>query len=365
MGRAQESAVTGLTAAAEVRRAYDAVFDARFDEVPGLLERTCPPAPDEACRLVETLALWWQIQLDPNDTSRDAVFAARIDEAIAATEAWTEREPRRAEAWFYSGVAYGGRVQFRSLRGQRLGAARDGARAKSALEVALELDPAIEDAWFGLGLYHYYAAVAPAAARLLRLLLFLPGGNREQGLAEMQRARERGLLIRSEADYQLHLIYIWYERQAPAALELLAGLRARHPGNPHFIEQAARIEEVYLSDYTRSLSTWESLIAAARAGRVRNAAAAEIAARLGAARQLRRLGRSEEAMAQLRQVIARQPDSPYSALAEAHVMLGEILVSLGRNEEAAEELRLAIATTPPRDPLRVRSRANDALRSLR
>src|SRR5690606_2765110 len=70
VGRAQESAVTGLTAAAEVRRAYDAVFDARFDEVPGLLERTCPPAPDEACRLVETLALWWQIQLDPNDTSR-------------------------------------------------------------------------------------------------------------------------------------------------------------------------------------------------------------------------------------------------------------------------------------------------------
>jgi tetratricopeptide (TPR) repeat protein len=326
--------------------------------------RTCPPAPAETCRLLDALSLWWQIQLDPHATARDAAFTTRVDAAIAAAEAWTQREPQRAEAWFYLGAAYGARVQFRSLRGQPLAAAREGARIKSALERALALDPAMQDAWFGIGLYHYYAAVAPAAARFLRWLLFLPGGNREQGLQEMQRARQQGLLVRSEADYQLHLISIWYERAAPAALELLAGLRARHPANPHFIEQSARIEDVYFSDYGRSLRTYETLLEAARSGQVRQTALAETSARLGAALQLRRLRRPAEAMDHLRRVIAARPTAPYGALAQAHVLLGEILAAEGRRDDAAAQFRLAISTTPPRDPLRVRARASDGLRSL-
>ena len=69
------------------------------------------------------------------------------------------------------------------------------------------------DAYFGIGLYHYYAAVAPPAARMLRWLLLLPGGDRTGGLDEMRRARAGGLLVRDEADYQLHIIDVWYEKQ--------------------------------------------------------------------------------------------------------------------------------------------------------
>ena len=39
----------------------------------------------------------------------------------------------------------------------------------------------------------------------------------------MLRARERGQLLRSEADYQLHVLYLWYEKQPERALELLDG----------------------------------------------------------------------------------------------------------------------------------------------
>ena len=60
-------------------------------------------------------------------------------------------------------------------------------------------------------MYRYYADVAPAAARLLRFLLLLPGGNRQEGLAQMLRARDEGRLLQGEADYQLHIIYLWYE----------------------------------------------------------------------------------------------------------------------------------------------------------
>src|SRR5919107_1429123 len=89
--------------------------------------------------------------------------------------------------------------------------ARDGKRIKDALERALELDPDMHDAWFGIGLYHYYADVAPTDAKVLRWLLFLPGGDRIKGMEEMRRARNHGVLLRSEADYQLHVLYLWYE----------------------------------------------------------------------------------------------------------------------------------------------------------
>ena len=171
---------TGITAAPQLARVYDAIFDARFEEVPRLLAETCPPAPLEACRLLDVVALWWRIQLDPQDTSRDRLFHTRVEAAIAAADAWTKREPARAEAWFYLGGAYGARVQWRVLRGEPLAAARDGKRIKAALEHALMLDPDMQDAYFGIGLYQYYADVAPAAAKVLRWLLTLPGGDRRR-----------------------------------------------------------------------------------------------------------------------------------------------------------------------------------------
>ena len=106
-------------------------------------------------------------------------------------------------------------------------------------KTALALDENLHDAWFGIGLYHYYADVAPAAARMLRWLLALPGGDRVRGLNEMLRARRSGELLKDEADYQLHLIYLWYEKQPERALGLLEGLAQAHPRNPLFAAQAA------------------------------------------------------------------------------------------------------------------------------
>jgi hypothetical protein len=279
---AQQRPVTGLTAAPELARVYSAIFDARFADVPHLLTQACGrrepqgapsasrdgPAPREACQVLDAVGLWWQIQLDPFNRTRDAGFQSRVEAAIAAAEAWTAREPERAEAWFYLGGAYGARVQWRVLRGARLAAARDGRRIKSALERAVALDPSMADAYFGVGLYHYYAAVAPAAARMLRWLLLLPGGDRAKGLEQVRRARGGGLLVRSEADYQLHVLYLWYENQPERALELLAGLIERHPLNPHFRQAAADIHDVYLHDLTASLRSWEALLDAARTGRL-------------------------------------------------------------------------------------------------
>ena len=352
----------GLTAAPQIAAVYDAIFDARFDRLPPLLDATCGPAPEEVCPLLDAVHLWWRIHLDPYDVSRDEAFEARSDAAIDAIEAWTEREPGRAEAWFYLGGAYGVRSQWRVLREERLAAARDGKRIKEALERALALDPGLQDAYFGIGLYHYYADVAPAALKFLRWLLLLPGGDREEGLAEMLRARAGGQLLRDEADYQLHLIYLWYENRPGDALDLLRGLRERHPSNPHFLRRIAEVEDAYLHDAQASLASWRALLDAALAGRVALPEMAEAYARLGIATQLDRLDETVAALPHLRAVIAAAPHAPHGAVALAHLQLGEALDRVGTRADAAAAYRAAIATAPEHDPLNIASRARAALR---
>ena len=383
---AQRSTLTG---GPQIARVYDAIFDARFGDVPRLLRTACvqgelpltpgqarsaarPAAPAgpgsdvraaaEVCQLLDAVSLWWQIQLDPDNRSRDDVYVARIDAAIDAIDRWTTREPRRAEAWFYLGGAYGARAQWRVLRGERLAAARDGKRIKEALEQALELDPSLDDAYFGIGLYHYYADVAPTAAKMLRWLLALPGGDKEKGLQEMLRARQGAQFLRSEADYQLHLIYLWYERQPQRALELLRGLRLAHPNNPRFPQLAAEVEHVYLHDHSASLDTWRTLLESALQRRVASPAMTEVRARLGMATELDDLFETDAAVEQLRIVVESKPAAPLGSMAEAQLQLGRALDRLGRRAEAVDAYRAAQAAAPPDDPAKVRSRAAVFLR---
>ena len=321
----QPAAGQGLTGGPHVVRAYDAIFDARFDDLPELLARTCPPAPAETCQLLDAVGVWWRIQLDPASQARDAAFQAKVDAAIAATDAWTKREPQRAEAWFYLGGAYGARAQWRVLRGEQVGAARDGKRVKDALERSLVLDPDLQEAYFGIGLYHYYADVAPTAAKILRFLLLLPGGDRAEGMKEMLRAREHGALLRDEADYQLHVIELWYEKQPQRALDLLTQMRDRHPRNPLFPQLIAHVQDAYLHDLAGSLRTWRSLLDAARARRVAYAELAEVRARLGMASVLERNNDSSAAIEQLRAVIAARPLAPFGSYAQAQRDLTRLL----------------------------------------
>ncbi len=327
-------------------RAYDLILDARFAALDAELRHACGPAPIEACHLLEATALWWQIQIDPDSRVLDGRFSTSVERAIQTTNAWTVRAPGDAEAWFYLGGAYAARVQWRVLREERLAAARDGKRIKDALERALVLDPRLDDAYFGIGMYRYYADVAPAAAKILRFLLLLPGGDRQEGLAQMIRARDRGRLLQGEADYQLQIIYLWYEQQASRALELLRSLRQGHPGNPLFLTQIAEIQDVYQHDVMASLESWRTLLAEARAGRVHAADVAEVRARLGVARHLDALALTDEAIDELGRVVALKPDAPYASLALAYLRLGEARDRLNARADAVEAYRAAWRLAP-------------------
>ena len=248
------------------------------------------------------------------------------------------------------------------MRRERIAAARDGKKIKDALERALQLDPALEDAHFGIGLYHYYADVAPAAAKFLRFLLLLPGGDKTEGLARMRRARANGALLQGEADYQLHIVYLWYEHRADLAVELLEELRRRYPGNPMFAAQLAGVQERYQHDLTASLATWRALLAAARRGSVHEAELATAQARLGVAHVLDALAQTDAALDELRALVEARPARPHGALAAGYLALGEAEDRLGHRDAALAAYRLAVSSAPSPDADGVRSEAADRQR---
>ena len=358
-GRASGSELKGVDG---LVRVYDYILDARFDQADAELQHACPPAPQEACDVLSATMTWWRILLDPENHALDPQFAREVDRAIKTTEAWSVREPQNPEAHFYSGAAYAARVQWRVLRDEKLAAARDGKRIKAALERAIALDPDLDDAYFGIGLYQYYADVAPAAAKMLRFLLMLPGGNKNEGLARMRRARAQGRLLQGEADYQLQVIYLWYERRADLAAGLLDSLHERYPGNPLFVAQLADVQDRYQHDITASLTTARSLLAAAREQRVNEPALAEATARLAIARQLEALCQTDHALDQLRAIIQARPARPIGALASAYLGLGEGEDRLGHHDAAVAAYRLAVEASPTPDPQNIRPRAADRLR---
>lgn len=317
---AQPQARTGITAATVVAHAYDLILNADFDGLAKALPSTCPPAPPVACIGLEALSLWWQIQLDPDSKALDAAFLAKVNAAIAEAERMTQANPDRSEAWFYLGAAYGVRAQFRVHRVERLAAARDGKRIKASLERALAIDPAMHDAEFGIGMYRYYADIAPAFFRFLRLLLLLPGGDREDGLRQLERAAARGVLVRGEAQYQIHILYLWYEKKWPQALDLIRDLQQRYPRNPLLRQIEAEILDKYFHDAAASLAASEQLLALAKTGAVERADIADVVARLNIAQQSIALQQRDRAARELDQLIAQQPRAPSGALTRARAL---------------------------------------------
>jgi tetratricopeptide (TPR) repeat protein len=356
------TAAADLTEGARLSAIYELILAARFAEARRGIATACPPAPAEACLVLDVASRWWEIILDPSDRRRDEAFLRASDTAVAAAERWTVRDPQNAESWFYLAGAYGPRVQWRALRGERMTAAREGARVKRALERALALDTGLQDAYFGLGLYQYYADVVPAAARLLQWLLFLPGGDRELGLKQMHQARERGQLLAGEADFQLHLIYLWYEQQPQVALSLLESLDRRYPSNPVFLQRVAAIQCEYVHNHEASANSWRRLLARSVATHDETQAIAISRARLGLAHELYELERTHEAITELQALIAAAPSVPFGILARAHLALGRAYDRAVDRSAADRAYAAALQHVPAGDPDRIRDAVRDAQR---
>ena len=159
-------------------------------------------------------------------------FEKDLSAFIDHAERRYDRSRVDTEALFYLAQAHMLRATYRFTWERGMwGAARDAARAKGLSDQYVKQHPEHGDAYLTLGLYNYYADIAPAFVKVLRVLLLLPSGSRTEGLKQLERASREGDLFAAVADGALATIYGSLENRFEQAIPIAERYEKRYPGN--------------------------------------------------------------------------------------------------------------------------------------
>lgn len=196
--------------------------------------------------LLEAEARWWKIWCLAAEYKYGMTYAQHrskqaIDEpylqlsntALSLSEAHLKQH-ETAEMHFYAGMAQASLARLYGLRSETRATARAGVRAREHFLRAAQLDADIADADFGLGLYNYYADTLSGFIKFLSFFMGIPGGDKHQGIRQLQRAMAEGQLTAAAARFYLALDLHRYDQQYDQALTVIDTLVARYPSNPLF-----------------------------------------------------------------------------------------------------------------------------------
>jgi tetratricopeptide (TPR) repeat protein len=196
--------------------------------------------------LLEAEALWWKIWCASAEF-KYGMTMARHREKLEADQPYLDltakayklaeesiRKHDSGEMRLYAGMADGLAARLYGLRGEARASARAGVRARENFLKALALDPTLVDAYMGLGLYNYYVDTLSGLARVLRFFMGIPGGSKQEGIRQLQRAISEGQLSPALARFYLALDLHNYDQKFEEALEVIGPLVEKYPENPAF-----------------------------------------------------------------------------------------------------------------------------------
>src|ERR1700734_617057 len=156
--------------------------------------------------LLEGEARWWQIYCQNSSVKygmiddwkrgkrpEDEAYLALADRVLALSLTQLARS-NSAEMHFYAGSGYALKARIFALEGEGRAVARTGVAARTEFLRALGIDPNYADATAGLGLYNYYVDSLSSAVKVLRFFMGIPGGDRNEGIRQMQVGIDRGAL---------------------------------------------------------------------------------------------------------------------------------------------------------------------------
>lgn len=200
------------------------------------------------------------------DAARMPAFEKALDAIIDLAGARYGRTTKDSEALFYLANAHLLRAAFRFDHDRGMwGAARDGANAKSYIDKYVKEYPGDTDAYFALGTYNYFAEILPTFFKVVRFLLFIPAGNRIEGLKQIERST-KSVYFGPSARLMLMDIYTEFEGRPDEAIKLGEELRSKYPASD---EAARALAQVYggaaVENHVRAAELYGVIVARNRA----------------------------------------------------------------------------------------------------
>lgn len=261
--RAETDAVFDSVARRGIERVYNLEFE-RADEDFRALVRMRPAHP--AGHFFLAMVDWWRILVNLEDERYDERFLSALDRVVEMCDSMLDLREDDITAIFFKGGAIGfqGRLLFH--RNEYLEAANAGRKALPLVQEASALDPNNHDILLGSGIYNYYAEVVPEQYPFVKpLLLFIPPGDREKGLAQLKLASEKAKYAAVEATYFLLQAYYFHERNYVKALAIARDLHGRFPNNMMFHRYVGRAM-VSMGNWEQATATFEEIRSRAEQG---------------------------------------------------------------------------------------------------
>ncbi|MGH9856333.1 MAG: tetratricopeptide repeat protein, partial [Acidobacteriota bacterium] len=326
---------------AAVVRANKLFLNADFDAGITLISQMQKDRPeDPAVSYFMANGYWWKIfrahvyDKETTDTPFDDDFETYLQETITRSEELLRKNKKDVKALFYLGNAYSLKSRMKGLRGSYFSAGRDAARGKNHLEDVLKIEPDQYDALYNLGVYNYLADTLPGYAKVLKTLLFLPGGNREKGLKYLATASKKSVYFGAEAELVLAQFYADFEDRPQDAVPIVERFRAKYPQNAwyHYWLGTLLLDELH--DYDRAETIYAEILDRCRRKLPSYTTELKNQARLKMARVKSRQLYPEKAIEDIRDLISEKPNEPAWILARAYLELGNIYDQIGMRKEA-------------------------------
>lgn len=213
------------------------MYRLEFDEAEAEFRQITRLDPSSPAGYFALAALsWWRYSqnFDVQDSfkSVEKEFVSNSDKVIELASAMEKENRDLDQAYFFMGSAYGLQGRWYAVQRSWWKAYSRGRKGRKYLKKCVEVNPAVYDAFLGLGIFDYYAATLPGALGLAAKLFV--GGDRERGMEYVKLAKEKGRFFKLEARFFLIEIYSMHEKDYKAAYAETEELKALDPSNMLF-----------------------------------------------------------------------------------------------------------------------------------
>lgn len=326
---------------ATVVRANELFLNADFDAGIRLirdLEKSRPNSP--AVSYFMANGYWWKIfrsyiyDKEAKETPFDKDFDFFLKQTIDRSEKLLDKNSRDVVALFYLGNAYSLKSRVKGLRGSYFSAGRDAGKGKNHLELLLKIQPDQYDAFYNIGVYNYLAGALPGYAKVLKTLLFLPGGSKDKGLNYLKIASKKSMYFGEEARLILARFYADFEDRPQEAVQIVEEFHAKYPQNAWYHYWLGTLISDEINDYDRAEKIYNEILERCQQGMPSYNAELKNQAWLKLARVKSRQMYPEKAVEEIKALIAQKPKEPAWILARAYLELGSIYDQIGMRKEA-------------------------------
>jgi tetratricopeptide (TPR) repeat protein len=258
-------------------------------------------------------------------------FEDQMQASLRASEAILKKNPKHPDARYFLGAVYGVQGAFAiTIDRSYSDAFAHGKRAYKYHHDLVQENPDYFDAYMTVGLYEYVVDNLPWYIKWVAVIVGYRGSE-ERGFDYLNRAAQKGLYARDDAQV-LQMVLFMRESRPADALTNARKLHEKYPKNYILHLNRAQILEK-MGKNREAGATYREVVERAEAQEPNYSKISLASLRVGVARKLLELSQFNPALEQY-QTILKQSTLPERDRAWAHLGAGQALDAMGKREEA-------------------------------